>query len=234
MNSLERDREFSEEQFDFVQQTLRTIALRCASRPLTSPTSFSSSVSLMQSVSPLTDGAAVFYTAQTLPGSYAKLRQYLVHRLFSSSPSSSLAPTSSSSAAQPTSPTAAVTSTRSTSSAPSTAASFPFPHRANVVDREAVLVPAGWDSWGKIRILRERFDCEAVGRGWEADLERKGAAGGAVAAAREDVDRGEGEKGLESEYGMVVVDFDAEDSVRPYFPSLFKRTCDEQPVFDLG
>ncbi|GAA5891896.1 hypothetical protein JCM8208_002927 [Rhodotorula glutinis] len=183
MNSLERDREFSEEQFDFVQQTLRTIALRY--------------------------GAAVFYTAQTLPSSYAKLRQYIVHRLFSSSPSStSLAPPSS--AAQPTSPSSAVTSTRSASSAPSTAASFPFPHRANVVDREAVLVPAGWDSWGKIRILRERFDCEAVGRGWEVDLERKGA------AAREGVsasaDGGEGERGLESEYGMVVVDFDAEDS----------------------
>ncbi|GAA5846830.1 hypothetical protein JCM9279_004457 [Rhodotorula babjevae] len=187
MNSLERDREFSEEQFDFVQQTLRTIALRY--------------------------GAAVFYAAQMLPTSYAKLRQYILHRLFSSSPSStSLAPPSSSSA-QPASPSSALTSTRSTSAAPSTAASFPFPHRANVVDREAVLVPAGWDSWGKIRILRERFDCEAVGRGWEADLERKGAAGSAAAAAaREGADGGEGGRGLESEYGMVVVDFDAEDS----------------------
>lgn len=30
MNTLEREREFSEEQFDYIQQTLRTIALRCA------------------------------------------------------------------------------------------------------------------------------------------------------------------------------------------------------------
>lgn len=29
MNSLEREREFTEEQFDFIQQTLRTVALRC-------------------------------------------------------------------------------------------------------------------------------------------------------------------------------------------------------------
>ncbi|GAA5945527.1 hypothetical protein JCM3775_004190 [Rhodotorula graminis] len=189
MNSLEREREFSEEQFDFVQQTLRTIALRY--------------------------GAAVFYTAQTLPTSYAKLRQYIVHRLFSSPPSSTSLASPSSSAAQPTSPSAAVTSTRAISAAPSTVASFPFPHRANVVDHEAVLVPAGWDSWGKIRILRERFDCETVGRGWEVDLERKSAAG-ATSAAREGAsagaDGGEGERGLENEYGMVVVDFDAEDS----------------------
>lgn len=29
INSLERDKDFKEEQFDYVQQTLRTIALRC-------------------------------------------------------------------------------------------------------------------------------------------------------------------------------------------------------------
>lgn len=29
MNTLEREKDFKEEQFDYVQQTLRTIALKC-------------------------------------------------------------------------------------------------------------------------------------------------------------------------------------------------------------
>lgn len=29
MNSLEREREFTDEQFDYIQQTLRAIALKC-------------------------------------------------------------------------------------------------------------------------------------------------------------------------------------------------------------
>lgn len=33
------------------------------------------------------------------------------------------------------------------------------------------MVPAGWDSWGKIRVLREGFDCEGVHQGWDADME---------------------------------------------------------------
>lgn len=31
INSLERDKDFKEEQFDYVQQTLRAVALKCAS-----------------------------------------------------------------------------------------------------------------------------------------------------------------------------------------------------------
>lgn len=42
----------------------------------------------------------------------------------------------------------------------------------NVVDRERVLVPVGWDSWGKIRILREGFDVEGVSRQWGEDIEK--------------------------------------------------------------
>ncbi|KAG8625010.1 hypothetical protein KVT40_006761 [Elsinoe batatas] len=41
----------------------------------------------------------------------------------------------------------------------------------NVVDREKVVVPAGWDSWGKIRVLREGFDIEGVSRAWGVDVE---------------------------------------------------------------
>lgn len=34
-------------------------------------------------------------------------------------------------------------------------------------------VPPNWDSWGKIRVLREGFDVEAISEGWSIDLECK-------------------------------------------------------------
>ena len=41
----------------------------------------------------------------------------------------------------------------------------------NVIDRDKVLVPPNWDSWGKIRVLREGFDVEGVSSGWSTDIE---------------------------------------------------------------
>jgi dynein light intermediate chain 1 len=32
-------------------------------------------------------------------------------------------------------------------------------------------VPPNWDSWGKIRVLREGFDVEGVNNGWSVDIE---------------------------------------------------------------
>ncbi|KAF2482679.1 hypothetical protein BDY17DRAFT_311112 [Neohortaea acidophila] len=40
----------------------------------------------------------------------------------------------------------------------------------NVVDRMAIVVPSGWDSVGKIRLLSENFSPEAVLEGWTTDL----------------------------------------------------------------
>ncbi|TAQ84544.1 hypothetical protein B7494_g7122 [Chlorociboria aeruginascens] len=45
------------------------------------------------------------------------------------------------------------------------------PLKHNVIDRDKVVVPPNWDSWGKIRVLREGFDVEAVNRGWSLDIE---------------------------------------------------------------
>lgn len=42
---------------------------------------------------------------------------------------------------------------------------------ASVLVRDEVFVPAGWDSWGKIRVLREGFDAEGIAAGWEVDLD---------------------------------------------------------------
>ena len=42
-----------------------------------------------------------------------------------------------------------------------------------MVERDQVMVPAGWDSIGKIKVLRSGFDCEGVADGW--DMDAKGA-----------------------------------------------------------
>lgn len=47
--------------------------------------------------------------------------------------------------------------------------------RHNVVDRMAIVVPSGWDSVGKIRLLSETFSPETVMEGWLADLDRASA-----------------------------------------------------------
>jgi dynein light intermediate chain 1 len=41
----------------------------------------------------------------------------------------------------------------------------------NVTDRDRVLVPPNWDSWAKIRILREGFDVEGVSEKWGVDID---------------------------------------------------------------
>ena len=42
--------------------------------------------------------------------------------------------------------------------------------KPNVIDRDRVFVPSGWDSWGKIRVLRDGFDVSGVCQGWSADI----------------------------------------------------------------
>jgi dynein light intermediate chain 1 len=43
--------------------------------------------------------------------------------------------------------------------------------KPNVIDRDRVLVPPNWDSWGKIRIIREGFDVEGVSQKWSVDID---------------------------------------------------------------
>ncbi|KAI9372581.1 dynein light intermediate chain-domain-containing protein [Aspergillus egyptiacus] len=43
--------------------------------------------------------------------------------------------------------------------------------KANVIDRDKILVPPNWDSWGKIRILREGFDMEGVSTAWSIEIQ---------------------------------------------------------------
>lgn len=41
----------------------------------------------------------------------------------------------------------------------------------NVIDRDKILVPSNWDSWGKIRIIREGFDMEGVSTAWSIEIQ---------------------------------------------------------------
>ena len=40
----------------------------------------------------------------------------------------------------------------------------------NVIDRDKILVPPNWDSWGKIRILRDAFEAEAISERWSIEI----------------------------------------------------------------
>ncbi|KAI1199159.1 dynein light intermediate chain-domain-containing protein [Nemania serpens] len=44
------------------------------------------------------------------------------------------------------------------------------PLKHNVIDRDKIVVPPNWDSWGKIRVLRDGFDVETVSEGWSIDI----------------------------------------------------------------
>ncbi|KAG0052396.1 hypothetical protein BGZ83_002647 [Gryganskiella cystojenkinii] len=120
INNLEREMDYQEETFDYIQQSLRTICLKY--------------------------GASLFYTSIHHPHTFANLRQYILHRL--------LTPSSLNNPQQQPS-------------------SSPFKRRAQVVERDQVMVPAGWDSIGKIKVLRNGFDCEGVSNGWEFDQEQQ-------------------------------------------------------------
>lgn len=56
---------------------------------------------------------------------------------------------------------------------------FPFRQRPNLLDRDRIAIPAGWDSWGKIGVVRDGFDCAKWTEAWERDVDEGGAAGGA-------------------------------------------------------
>ncbi|CAG8435905.1 682_t:CDS:2 [Funneliformis caledonium] len=115
VSTLERELDYKEEQFDYIQQTLRTICLKY--------------------------GAGLFYTTTRQPQTFVNLRKYILHRLLGSKASSS-----------------------------DTKSAYAFNIKAHVVERDTVLVPTGWDSWGKIKVLRDGFDCEGLLQGWELDM----------------------------------------------------------------
>ncbi|KAJ2723221.1 hypothetical protein GGI07_002790 [Coemansia sp. Benny D115] len=152
MDQMERARGFREEDFDYIQQVLRAVCLRF--------------------------GAALAYTSTHNPASFATLYHYLVHRLLQAPPQEPArtadVPTDMDMEVDtvPQSPPVSVPEQQQQQQQQQQAAphaGYPFRGRANVVDRDTVFVPAGWDSAAKIGYLREPFDTEAVQRAWVAD-----------------------------------------------------------------
>jgi len=91
MADLERDYDYKEEHFDFIQQSIRSFCLQF--------------------------GAALFYASVKEDKNCDLLYKYLVHRIYR----------------------------------------FPFKTPALVVEKDAVFIPAGWDSSKKIAILHENM-----------------------------------------------------------------------------
>ncbi|KAJ3209693.1 hypothetical protein HDU67_005987 [Dinochytrium kinnereticum] len=124
MTMLERELSYSEDQFDFIQQSLRTVCLKY--------------------------GASLFYVSTHRPATLSTLRSYIMHRLLWK-------------AGSPL---------------------YSFDEKLQVVDRDTIRVPAGWDSWGMIRVQRDGFSCEALAGieegGASRDYEKELAAGRAV------------------------------------------------------
>ncbi|KAF9236235.1 dynein light intermediate chain-domain-containing protein [Melanogaster broomeanus] len=99
-------------------------------------------------------GAALFYTTPQ-PSTLQVLRQYTLHLLFT--------------------PPAPSPGMAAGMEAPAPIRNpFIFHHRPNTLDRDRIVVPAGWDSWGKIGVLREGFEARMWGEAWDADLNADG------------------------------------------------------------
>ncbi|KIJ69787.1 hypothetical protein HYDPIDRAFT_77857 [Hydnomerulius pinastri MD-312] len=100
-------------------------------------------------------GASLFYTTPQ-PSTLQVLRQYTLHLLFT--------------------PPAPSPGMAAGMEAPAPIRNpFVFHHRPNTLDRDRIVVPAGWDSWGKIGVLREGFEAKMWGEAWDADLDADGA-----------------------------------------------------------
>ena len=130
-----------EERTDGIMQILRAICLKCMCPVINHH--------LVSSVPLVTDGAGLFYTT-TQPTTLNVLRQYALHALF-------------------VPPAPASDGLLDGATAP-TRNPFPFVHTPNTLDRDRIVIPAGWDSWGKIAVLRDGFDVRAWGEAWEEDL----------------------------------------------------------------
>ena len=116
------------------------------------------------------DGASLFYTTPT-PQTLTQLRQYAFHMLF-----------------VPPAPSPGLTGTAEVVAPHRNP--FPFAEKPNILDRDRILVPSGWDSWGKVAVLRDGFDAKSWSEAWDRDLEGDGGPGAKVMYAELVPDRG--------------------------------------------
>jgi dynein light intermediate chain 1 len=144
----------------------------------------------------------LFFTAQSKPSSFEILRSYVLHHLFGKSG-------------------------HNTSSG-----AFTFPHRALTVERDVLLVPAGWDSFGKIRALRDGFDCAGMANGWEwdAQVEKVRRNRGLPKGSREAEDLAEQQVDRRMLPGLVDGDRDGVESAIKLFEDIIEDWDASAPV----
>ncbi|KAJ2663868.1 hypothetical protein IWW48_001134 [Coemansia sp. RSA 1200] len=188
MGAIERERGFKEEAFDYIQQILRAVCLRFGAALIYTSTHNPKTFSTLYHylvhrllTRPRTIAAAGADTEHMdideVPGEAAKQmgiangngaiggRQYPEKRDGGRSRSGSSAVPEPAGANAGVSPNKAGAATQPVGT-------YPFRVRANVVDRDVVFVPAGWDSVAKIGFLREPFDVGAIQEAWNVDEER--------------------------------------------------------------
>ncbi|OLY80340.1 Cytoplasmic dynein 1 light intermediate chain 1 [Smittium mucronatum] len=161
MAQLERESMFKEEIFDYIQQTLRSICLQY--------------------------GAALFYTSQAHPMTYSELRHYIIHRLLSRKFAELQAKDSEENDAndQESDPTSKKMSRENISIEKDTtdglekesdheylSLNYPFRLSAQILERDTVRVPSGWDTKAKIDFLRDGFNVESCMNSFSLDTER--------------------------------------------------------------
>jgi dynein light intermediate chain 1, cytosolic len=127
IETLERESGWTDRQFDFVQQYLRTVLLKHGG-------------SLIYTMPHLTGTGGTTFVLKTLVHMSLGIQSLLQQ---------------SSGTSQSTKRMMAVL-------------------KHNTTDRDSILVPPNFDSWGKIRILTEAFNVEEVSEAWAQDIEAPG------------------------------------------------------------
>lgn len=173
-----------------------------------------------------TDGAALFFTSTHKPDTLAVLKEYVLNQIFIPAASTSSQPAQSDDPPQADDAVPdeqEVTSKAAQNGASMLSKSFPFFHRANVVDRDALTVPAGWDSWGKIKVLRDTFEPSKVATGWSGILRPVLAmeTGASVMSEQEEQEGGAAVE-LRHDWEKIVGKPKSAVSIRPNAPNAFR------------
>lgn len=78
--------------------------------------------------------------------------------------------------------------------------------KPNVIQRDSLLIPSGWDSWSKILVIKEDFDVEGVSGSWQHDVLGSGDDMEAVIEVYEDVVYAFGGAGQVKEYNANALE----------------------------
>ncbi|KAJ1989029.1 hypothetical protein EDC05_004950 [Coemansia umbellata] len=220
MSIMERERGFKEEDFDYIQQILRAICLRYGAALIYtsthSPTTFSTLYHYL--VHRLLSGPTTVALSGTeaesqMNGDLSEEQSHLVFSRdnISNATESAHRETSRIRSDSTSAPGASTSNNKGNVSKQSI--TYPFRVRANVVDRDVVFVPAGWDSAAKIGFLREPFDVHAIQNAWRLDEGRYSAiVNRAVREAAATV-LGDGVLGNHSDDGLQTIKPDSNTSI---------------------